>query len=585
MILQILNAQIKLESYLESKIFNVLDISNENPIQYYIEQYRNINFRIQDIHELSKWSQFFFLNNKELNQIYNYLLKHPKENTILFLNHLKEFSKEKANLIRYIILNQSNHLNAIQNKTNQFMSYLYLPSFDKQNTYKNRNRLMINQGHFSGFMQTEKDKGEYSIIDYVSGGFTYKNQYSRWYFGDFIAQFGLGMSFHQGYQPTLFNQNKLSLNGFKIHRGTNENAYLRGLATEMELKNKQKLSAFVSAKKSDGQYDQLGISHLFTDGTHNSDNAINTKNAIGVYQLGIAYSFRNQRLIQNSLIYGVHFDKLLKSYSNSFHNQLSFSHTISYLLSGFHMISEWNLDQGKYVSQLSKMSIHLGYAIYLDAYLGIENRSFKNYFRQLPVLFSTPEQFYGYKLEHYNKQKKYSFSYHRSQTNGLTGYNKKEIYYLRFDIKLKNRSRLTISSAYRLSTIEKELKYKYTGILRTRLKFQIKLRGLWNWQHGLQIKSGNENGIAYSNRFEYKKQKWGLKFGFIQYSQSAGAIYVYESDLQSMGYTKGFFRSGNLLYILIKYKWHSCQISGRIRLYNKDQKRIFGGGLGFRYKF
>ena len=91
--------------------------------------------------------------------------------------------------------------------------------------------------------------------------------------------------------------------------------------------------------------------------------------------------------------------------------------------------------------------------------------------------------------------------------------------------------------------------------------------------------------MAYSSRFSYQVNHWHIKLGFIQYKQSLGAIYMYESDIESFGYTKGFFNTGQVIYMMFKLKRNRMNWYSKLRWLNQEHQKTMGVSLGFKYRF
>jgi len=585
MCFELVFAQERLENFIESRMVLSVEEDQELYLADILQAYKHIRFTISDIHKPIKWKSFFFLNQNELQQIYRYLKTFPEEQSIAFLNQLNGFSKDKAYLIRYKVLTQTGFRKNIQKLKMNGSVYTYIPNVQTFNAFKNRNRIQLSNGPFKWFLQSEKDVKESSVSDYISGGFTFRIKKNRWFFGDYIAQFGTGMSFFQGYQAFNFYQLNQSLpTRFKIHTGTNENAYLRGVALETTLREDWKINGFLSAKPTDARYTDKGVTNLFVDGTHDSHTALNFKKSIQITSIGGALTKRYNHFTTTSLGYWNHFSKPIISYSGIYRNQYSLSQTMAYFTPQFHINMELNLDQGHYFSQLTKIQSHLGKAFYLGLFYGVENPHFKNYFRQLPLLFSFPEKVYGYQVEQFRKQIHLLFSYQHSKGQKLNTYHEKQVFRLNMVVKLKAKARLQVSSVLKESRRIRNLTQSSKSIVRNQIVLQVKLRGLWNWQQRFLFKWGHERGMAFSSRFEYKKPRWSLKWGIIQFQQTSGAMYIYESDIQALGYVKGFFNSGNLCYALVQINRNQLSFYGKLRVLNVSNEHKVGVSLGFKFK-
>lgn len=579
----VLFAQNPITTYIEQWATEEVLLTNERSLNDLIADYNAIEFSVEDFYDFKKWSVFFFLNSNELREIQMYLQRYKDETSIAFLNRLN-IPTEKAYLIRYKILGENNIILGDWQKKGTVSSYILIPDLGVSNIFKNRNRVNIQEKGFKFFLQTEKDQEEKHGLDFVSSGLCFKRGKYRWYLGDYIARFGLGLSFYQGYQQaSFFDMNNYIIGSFKLHTGSNENMFLRGVALETQLKPNKKLHFFISSKKTDGRFDSNGITQLFTDGNHSTLTSQSNKDVIHIHQLGGSYSWSGRQFSNQLTSHYTHFNKPLISYTDTFNHQFSISNSMVYITSGLQIGLEINYDLFKYISWLSTVKIHLGNAYYLSTYFGMENKHFKNYFRQLPLMFSTPEKFYSYQLESIKSNTSMYFRYQRSVVLiELPITQKKTEYRFGLNIRLKEKSELYWRSTYKQKIDEEQLT---SHLFRNKFALLVKLRGKWRWYQSIQYKFGDEHGVAYSSRFSYQINHWHLKLGFIQYKQLFGALYMYESDIESFGYTKGFFNTGQVIYIMFKLKRSRMNWYSKLRWLNQERQKTIGVSLGFKYRF
>lgn len=577
--------QKQIEQVVETHLLQVLEDQEDVYFSDIIQQYNQIRFNWSNIHHPEKWTAFFFLNQKELRGIFTYLEHHPKENSIAFLNRIKGLSKEKAFLIRYIYLqnNQSSTLPSLLK--GRISSYWYSPTIN-QKGLKNRNRIQLSQGKFKWFLQSEKDVKESSILDFISGGFTFSYGRNQWVFGDYLARFGLGLSFYQGYQSSSFFQNLQFFNNtFKLHTGSHENAFLRGIAFKREMSNTNSLMAFVSHKSTDARFAESDVSNLFVDGTHDSRTSLKNKHTVSVSTLGCSYSYNLIGVLGSSLAYINQFSHPILTYYGKYKFQYSLSQTFSYMHPQFTLSTEWSLDQGQYISQMTHLQIHLGQSFYLSTYLLNENKGFKNYMRKLPLSFSLPEWSYGYQLEYIQPKCFMIFSYLQAKTFKSQSFLLKKQFNWSAKLKLKQRSWLQFNNSYKIQYEEKNKVLQHHGLFKHRITYSLQVRGLWNWQQSLSLKWGKDYGVSYTSRLEYKTQNWRIQWGYICFNQSSGGMYGYEPDILGLGYVKGYFKSGNVCYGLVQWNRKGIGILVKIRRYFHSDKPKTGGALGIRYKF
>lgn len=577
--------QKQIEQVVETHLIQVLENQEDVYFSDIIQQYNQIRFNHSNIHQPEKWTAFFFLNQKELRGIYTYLKHHPKENSIAFLNRIKGLSKEKAFLIRYSYLQNDQNSTLPSLLKGRMSSYWNYPTINEKGI-KNRNRLQLSQGRFKWFLQSEKDVNESSVLDFISGGFTFSQGRNQWVFGDYLARFGLGLSFYQGYQSSSFFQNLQSFNNtFKLHTGSHENAFLRGVAFKREMSNTNNLMAFISSKSTDARFTEFGVSNLFVDGTHDSRTSLNNKHTVSVSTLGCAYSYKLIGVFGSSLVYLNQFSHPILTYNGSYNTQYSFSQTFSYFHPQFTLSTEWNLDQGQYISQMTHLQIHLGQSFYLSTYLLNENKGFKNYMRKLPLSFSLPECNWGYQLEYIQPKFFILLSYLQAKPFNSQSFLFKKQFNWSLKLKLKHRSWLQFNNSYKIQYEEKNRVLQHYNLCKHRLTYSIQLRGLWNWQQSLSLKWGEERGVSYTSRLEYKTRNWRIQWGYTCFNQSSGGMYSYEPDILGLGYVKGYFKSGHVGYGLVQWNRNGIGILAKIRRYFHSDKPKTGGALGIRYKF
>lgn len=579
------SGQTRVETYLETWIA----LENQEEALEFIDVYQMYNaieFSSHDFYNLDKWNQFFFLNLNELDQIRLYLEKYKKETSIAFLNAINGFPKEKAYLIRYKVLEQRTLLKNRGKVKQEFRTYILLPDLDKTYAFKNRTRLQITQKDVQFVLQSEKDLNETSRIDFISGGLKFHQKNNVWFIGDYTPQFGLGLTLFQGYQNALNNQNTNGKDGFKLHTGSDENRFLRGLALESYPFKHHKISAFISSKAVDGKFNSDGITSLFSSGIHVSDSELNAKRSISLQHVGVGYTWFTNKISLKSLVYIAHFDRALNLTNTKTRNQISNAYIFSYFNSNMHLSTELSIDQFKYVSHIALLRLHLGYTFYIRLYSAQEHQSFINPFRRISKSYSTPEQFYGYRLESLKKNIQTYFSYHKAiELEHI--YNQKSEYRLGVTFKLKKKSILQLRGTYKQKHEENSLALENNTGFRSRVSFIVNQRGLWIWKQSLLFKSetGYKVGLAYAMQFEYKKDIWKVRLGCALFQQGSGAFYIYEPDILSSGYVRGVFNTGDILYIMTQINLKKASCYSKLRISNQNNESKMGWSFGVKYKF
>jgi len=205
-------------------------------------------------------------------------------------------------------------------------------------TYENR---------ISFGLTMEKDPGEEFFkgsnkqgFDFISGHFMYKKvnrKIDRIVLGDFRAQFGQGLILNTGFSPgkSAFVTN-IRRSGPTLNRFTsvNEQNYLRGAGTTINLTKHIKLSSFVSARKRDGNIsfaDTSGIdidiqnfTSLQLSGLHRTEREIESKNTLSQATVGTSLKYKNQKASLGLNILYNQFDEVIgrnnKPYNQYFFN-------------------------------------------------------------------------------------------------------------------------------------------------------------------------------------------------------------------------------------------------------------------------
>ncbi|HKJ40829.1 MAG TPA: hypothetical protein VKA27_02000, partial [Sunxiuqinia sp.] len=150
-------------------------------------------------------------------------------------------------------------------------------------------------------------------FDYYSGfaSVQSENQKSEFFVGDYLVQFGQGLTAWQGFslaksaevdQVAKFNQ------GIRTYSSTDENNFMHGVAAKLSL-GRLKWYPFFSVKKFDANRDQLDSTTVFTSfqssGLHRTTNEMDDKNSVGVTTFGSYLTFSAGQLTLG--LSGIHF--------------------------------------------------------------------------------------------------------------------------------------------------------------------------------------------------------------------------------------------------------------------------------------
>lgn len=248
-----IKAQDGIVLFLENWVNNQNTPDIEIALENLVVNYQNIYFDETDIYSFQKWKQFYFLSERELELIFSFLRTNKNEKDVKFLNRIEGISTETAYFIRYKFLESNGQSEHKIKEKREFISYVLIPDLDKKGYIKNRNKLNFSNDRIRFSFQTEQDAGESNITDFLSSGMKIKSKATDIFIGDYIAQFGLGLSLFQGFQFPSMALLLNTKNGFRLHTGAHENKYMRGLAISQAVNRKYNLYGFLSRKKSDGR--------------------------------------------------------------------------------------------------------------------------------------------------------------------------------------------------------------------------------------------------------------------------------------------------------------------------------------------
>lgn len=228
----------------------------------------------------------------------------------------------------------------------------YLNNSYLGNKLKSYQRFKFKYFDFNGGFLIEKDAGENSFADHLTGYIQYKSNgiLENLIVGDFSFQFGQGLAV---WSPYAVSKNNSTTNSaikssrtFLPSNSSEENKFFRGIASSFSL-NKSALDVFYSDNKIGATYNSDStVSNFYLSGYHRTENEISKKNSLRVKSFGISL---RQELFQNLNIYLLHLrtnfnDELNFSKNNSLHGKnFSFS-SLSYNFSidKFYMNGEFS---------------------------------------------------------------------------------------------------------------------------------------------------------------------------------------------------------------------------------------------------
>lgn len=183
---------------------------------------------------------------------------------------------------------------------------------------------------------SEKDPGEKSYLDFVSGSFFAKDIliFKKFVIGDYALEFGQGLSmwrqigFAKG-ADAVFPIKKKS-NGIVQYKSTDENQFFRGIAFTSNIWNFD-LTLFFSNKSFDARIDTVESLILSTplDGYHRNESELTRKNSAKERLLGsrLSYNFNSNQFGLN--YYFSRFDKAISpnSYFKDYKTEFNYIST------------------------------------------------------------------------------------------------------------------------------------------------------------------------------------------------------------------------------------------------------------------
>jgi hypothetical protein len=278
-----------------------------------------------------------------------------------------------------------------------------------------RYRGLINPNFTIGF-QTEKDPGETIENGFISG-FIHLKKYravEHLIIGDFQAAFGQGLTFGSGLafgkSPFVLNTIRTQ-NGIRVSRSFNENEFLRGVGTVIQIRKNMLLTGFYSSKKVDASIvldSNLGdgFTSLINTGNYRNQTELNKKGLLHRQILGSNLSMRFKDLkIGLTAVYTV-YDKTpfiddRKAYRAFYSNDkqhYNLGTDYQYIFKNFLFYGEFSTN--KNLKQISHVN---GLLISLDKNLEI-NLLHRNYRKDYQTTFSNA---IGESIENRNERATY----------------------------------------------------------------------------------------------------------------------------------------------------------------------------------
>ncbi len=266
-------------------------------------------------------SRLFFLSDFQIKTLQDYTSSTGLILSVYEIANIPGFDRETtAMMVPFIYVGKStppiSHSSVLRNSL--LTNFSIKPGTDDTSflgsPWKILAKYKFTAGSISGGITSEKDAGEKYISipgkmpDFLSAHLAYEGKgiIRKVIAGDFAASFGQGTNLNTGFRTGLSITSSGYLSGrneIKQYTSTNEANFLRGIATELSVRNIA-VSIFYSSRFSDATpgspsgYSYYYIENLYTSGIHNTPSLLKRKNAISeqVYGLNLLYNMKNLRL-------------------------------------------------------------------------------------------------------------------------------------------------------------------------------------------------------------------------------------------------------------------------------------------------
>ncbi|WP_321288539.1 helix-hairpin-helix domain-containing protein [uncultured Sunxiuqinia sp.] len=321
--------QAELESMIEAAV-----AEEENAdVEQLTEELQLIRERPININQATRedFERLYFLSGLQIDNLLDYRKKYGQIYSPFELNSIDGFNPDLIRVLQAFMLFGESDEKPFRFRPRQEVMLRAIRLLEKQKGYKEPRkyigspeklylRYRYSEPSLHAGLTAEKDAGESFFneanpvgFDYYSGyvNFDFQDGKHRLYLGDYLVRFGQGLTAWQGFSLSKsaevggvakFNQ------GIKSYSSTDENNFLRGVATRLDL-GKFQWSSFVSYKKFDANKDSIDGDAVFTSfqtsGLHRSQNEIDDKNSVRAFTAGTNLSFSFDKLSIG--LTGIHF--------------------------------------------------------------------------------------------------------------------------------------------------------------------------------------------------------------------------------------------------------------------------------------
>jgi hypothetical protein len=463
-----------------------------------------------------------------------------------------------------------------------------------------------NSNYFSASLITEKDAGEiFGKSDYSNlikdinlkqtMGFDYLSaniRISNWgivkkiIVGDYQLQFGQALTMWSSYafgkssETTIL---KKYARGIIANSSTNENHYLRGVASSVHFK-KMELNIFYSNKNRDGNLlSDSTFSNLQLSGLHRTLNEIEDKHTINEQIIGGNLNLRFHKIKLGITYYHQTFNKTMIQ-SEQIYRKFFFSGNTNYcygfdyhsIFNRFEFYGELSMSKNKAIAYISAVNYYLNSQAKFHFHYRSYDKSFQNFYANAISESSgnkNEESIYvGINLQLHAKWNLsasvdfFKFPWYKSTLNCPSSGNEEFI-----ELQYTHSPKLSIYGRYKrqlsnVSQKEKDVWFDYNiqkvnESFRLHFNYQLssklKLQSRVEWKN-IKYQNTYSHGFLLFQEINYesenKKLKCTLRYASFNTDDYDSRIYTYEKDLRYAFSIPAFYGKGNRFYAMINYK-------------------------------
>lgn len=558
----------------EAEILDIIELLRANPINLF-------DASVSDIAEIPTFSRLTAKQIKRLIKEYPYIQISQIADSLELTPH-QEILLDNCSYIE--VINRKPQKNLFLRSRN--MSYIYpVRGVDENifqgNPYDIYNRIQYRNADFSAGILTNKDMGEVSYTDFVSGFAQYRNKQVQFIAGDYSLQLGLGSLFWRTFgvrkgAETVSPVSQFGA-GIKEYASSMEINYFRGAAASYDF-DFMKISTWYSDLSRAGEIDSVSneIISVYSTGLFRTKNEILKKSNFNERIIGADLQFNFDNLILG--LNAAQFEYSLPVNSSSsryFAGKSGIPASVYFLFSNDNLLLSSELAKDAKANYSVKSNFEINFD---DVDFAISYRYFPYEFRS-PYSYNFGESsnasneeglYFGMK---YNGFDKANFSiyadYYRSISStyllpmplaGMDLFNeniiklsKQNTYTLRLRYENKTNNFKDESQQQELLyqkrrySIRNEIRHKYSSKLYFRVRFEIANVSLENGR--------SESGYAGFFEFAWQVNKWlntGSRIAYFSTESFDSAIWQFEYAMPGFMTTSALYGEGTRSYAFIK---------------------------------